>query len=59
MKRMRRMSWIVLMAAVLVMAVNHFLTPLPDWAVRTDGVLMLAAMATFSFAAVRCAQQKR
>lgn len=57
MKRVRTVSWVILLLTVLVMTVSRFLAPLPDWAVRADGILMLAAMAVFVFAAVRCAQE--
>ncbi|MCI8539349.1 MAG: hypothetical protein HFF18_11940 [Oscillospiraceae bacterium] len=59
MKRIFIASWAVLLLTVLVMAVNRFLVPLPDWAVRVDGVLMLAALSALAFAAVRLAQSKR
>lgn len=58
MKRVRMVSCFVLLLAALIMAVNWFLMPLPDWAVRVDGMLMLLALPVFSFTTIRCAWSK-
>jgi len=34
-------SRVVLLAALGVLAISFFVTPLPDWAVRVDGVLVM------------------
>lgn len=52
MKRAQIISLAVLVLALLVMGGNA-LSPLPDWAVRVDGVVLLCALPAAAFAAVR------
>ena len=52
MKRAQIISLAVLVLALLVMGGNA-LSPLPDWAVRVDGVVLLCALPVPAFAAVR------
>ena len=52
MKRAQIISLAVLVLALLVMGGNA-LSPLPDWAVRANGVIMLIAMASLVFSSVR------
>ena len=52
MKRAQIISLAVLVLALLVMGGNA-LSPLPDWAVRANGVVMLAAMSLLVFSTVR------
>ena len=52
MKRAQIISLAVLVLALLVMGGNA-LSPLPDWAVRVDGVVFLCALPVAAFAAVR------
>ena len=52
MKRAQIISLAVLVLAQLVMGGNA-LSPLPDWAVRANGVIMLIAMASLVFSSVR------
>ena len=53
MKKLQTASFIVLALSVLLWTVGRTLFPLPDWAVRLNGVVMLAAMALLVFASVR------
>ena len=53
MKRARIISVLVLVLALAVMAVNMFAARLPDWAVRTAGVVMLIALACTSYSIVK------
>lgn len=43
MKHLQILNWAVLALAVLVMGVNTF-APLPDWAVRADGAVLLLSL---------------
>lgn len=52
MRRLQFISLTVMVLALLVMGVNA-LSPLPDWAVRVDGVVLLCALPVAAFAAVR------
>ncbi len=52
MKRAQIISLAVLVLALLVMGGNA-LSPLPDWDVRVDGVVLLCALPAAAFAAVR------
>lgn len=53
MKRLQLITGAVLVLALLVMGINALILPLPDWAVRVDGVLLLCALPVAAFAAVR------
>lgn len=52
MKHLQTVSSAVLVLALLVMGINA-ISPLPDWAVRADGVVLLCALSVTAFAAVR------
>ena len=53
MKKVQLASFLLLVLTLLVMAVNRFAAVLPDWAVRTLGIVMMAAAAALVFASVR------
>ena len=53
MKRARNISFFALFLAVLVMAVNMFAIPLPDWAVRVAGVAILLALPCMAYSIVK------
>ena len=42
MKKVQLASFLLLVLTLLVMAVNRFAAVLPDWAVRTVGVMLLS-----------------
>lgn len=52
MKHAQIISLAVLVLALLVMGGNA-LSPLPDWAVRVDGAVLLCSLPVAAFAAVR------
>ena len=58
MKRMLLISRVVLLAALGVLAVHFFVMPLPDWAVRVDGALLMVAIFTTTFSTVRLQKMK-
>lgn len=53
MKRLQIITGAVLVLALLVMGADALILPLPDWAVRLDGVVLLCALPVAAFAAVR------
>ena len=57
-----RRAWIIsllaLLLAVLVMAVNMFALPLPDWAVRIAGAAILLALPCMVYSIVRGSAEK-
>ena len=53
MKKLQFVSRRVLAAAVLLWTAGRVFLPLPDWGVRVNGVIMMAAMAALVFATVR------
>lgn len=53
MKRAQTISVLALLLSLAVMAVNWFAVHLPDWAVRSAGVVMLAALAGAAYCFVR------
>ena len=58
MRKMQIGSLLVLIAALAVMAVSRFAAPLPDWTVRTAGVVMLLALACASYSVVKGNMEK-
>ena len=53
MKRMRTIGMGMLVITLACMAVHLWVTPLPDWAVRLNGVVMILAIFVTVFSAVR------
>lgn len=53
MKRLHSASLAVLCLSVLLWTAGRTLFPLPDWAVRANGLVMLCAMSLLVFAGVR------
>ena len=49
MKKVQLASFLLLVLTLLVMAVNRFAAVLPDWAVRTVGVMLLSLAAASCF----------
>lgn len=53
MRRARIISFLALFLAVLVMAVNMFAIPLPDWVVRVTGVVIFLALPCMAYSIVK------
>lgn len=53
MKQLQRVALTVLALSVLLWTAGRTVLPLPDWAVRANGVVMLIAMALLVFSSVR------
>ena len=53
MKKLQLAGLIVLGLSVILWTAGRTLFPLPDWAVRLNGVIMLAACGVLVFASVR------
>ncbi len=53
MKKLRFVSLVVLSLSVILWTAGRIFFPLPDWAVRANGVIMLIAMASLVFSSVR------
>ena len=53
MKKLQFVSFIVLGLSVVLWTVGRIFFPLPDWAVRANGVVMLIAMTLLVFTSVR------
>lgn len=53
MKKLRTVSFAVLGLSVILWTAGRIFFSLPDWAVRTNGVVMLTAMALLVFSSVR------
>ena len=58
MKKARIISFCALVLALLVMAVNMMAVPLPDWTVRSAGVVMLLALPGAAYCAVKGAMRQ-
>lgn len=53
MKKLQLVSLLTLASSVLLWTAGRGSSPLPDWAVRLNGVVMCAAMAALVFSTVR------
>ena len=53
MKKLQLVSLAILGLSVLLWTAGRIFLPLPDWAVRANGVVMLIAMALLVFSSVR------
>ena len=53
MKQLRAVSAAALGLSVILWTAGRIFFSLPDWAVRTNGVVMLTAMALLAFSSVR------
>lgn len=53
MKKLQFVSFVVLGLSVILWTAGRIFFPLPDWAVRANGVVMLIAMAALVFSSVR------
>lgn len=58
MKKVWTVSVLALILALIVMAVNMFAVPLPDWTVRTAGVVLLLALAGTAYSTVRSSMKR-
>lgn len=53
MKKIQLASLLVLFLSVLLWTAGRTVFPLPDWAVRANGVVQMAALAALAFSTVR------
>ena len=53
MKKLQIVSFVSLDLSILLWTAGRISFTLPDWAVRTNGALMLTAMALLTFASIR------
>ena len=53
MKKIQIVSLIALALSMILWTAGRIFLPLPDWAVRANGAVMLLAMALLVFASVR------
>lgn len=53
MKKLQLVSFFVLGLSVILWTAGRIFLPLPDWAVRANGVVMLIGMAALVFSSVR------
>ena len=53
MKKLQLVSLVVLALSILLWTAGRTVLPLPDWAVRLNGVMMLIVMPLLVFSSVR------
>ena len=53
MKKLQLVSLVVMVLTVMLWTAGRIFLPLPDWAVRVNGVVMMVTMALMVFASVR------
>lgn len=53
MNKLQKIAFIALVVEVLLWAAGRTVFPLPDWAVRLNGVMMLITLPLLAFASVR------
>ena len=56
-KKVQLIALIVMFLTLVMRGIHRFAVALPDWAVRLNGVIMLAACAVMVFASVRLAMR--
>ena len=59
MKKMQLIGICILIVTVLAMGVNKLIFHLPDWIIRIDGIVMLAAVFIVSYSTVKYHKRKR
>ena len=59
MKQVQTASFLLLALTLAVMAVNRLAVPLPDWAIRIDGAVMMLAIAAAAFSTVRQSRENK
>lgn len=52
MKKMQIIRLTVLIVTLLLMGINVFIRPLPDWTVRIDGIVMLVSVVMVSYGTI-------
>lgn len=57
MKKIFEVNFIIMIISIIIMIVNHFITALPDIAIRIIGILLLINIFVFSFTAVKLKKQ--
>lgn len=58
MKKVQIISICILIVTIVVMGVNRFISPLSDWVIRMDGIIMIAGLLAVSFSTVKCIGEK-
>ena len=58
MKKVQITCICILIVSLIVMGVNRFITPLSDWVIRMDGVIMLATLFGVSFSTIKRIKEK-
>lgn len=53
MKKVQIISICVLLVSLFIVQVSLFITPLPEWIVRADGVILLVALFTVVYSTVK------
>lgn len=53
MKKVQIISICVLIITLVIMGVNWLITPLSDWTIRIDGIIMLIGILAVSYSTVK------
>lgn len=53
MKKFQTISIVILAIALLIMGINAFAVPIPDWAVRINGIVMIIGICAVSYSTVK------
>lgn len=53
MKKVQIISICVLIITLVIMGANWLITPLSDWTIRIDGIIMLIGILTVSYSTVK------
>ena len=53
MKKVQIISICVLIITLVIMGANWLITPLSDWTIRIDGIIMLIGIFTVSYSTVK------
>lgn len=53
MKKIQKISTVILVLALIMLVLNFIILPLADWIVRTAGVILLAALCIMVYSTMR------
>jgi hypothetical protein len=58
MKFLRAVSGLVLIGTIVFIIVGRFVTPMPAWTIRVDGLLMLVMIGVYGYATTKVKKQQ-
>lgn len=51
-------SFVIMMIVLILMGIHWLLVPMPDWAIRTVGIVMLIDLVVFTYSSIKMKQKE-